>query len=50
VSSLDEFQKVEVEGDFHVGDYLILRSFFDDNEITCIYYDLGKMMSLLLVK
>jgi ectoine hydroxylase-related dioxygenase (phytanoyl-CoA dioxygenase family) len=38
----NEFQKVEVEGDFHLEGYLILRSFFDDNEITKIYDALRK--------
>ena len=37
MSSLDEFQKVEVEGDFHLEGYLILRSFFDATEIAHIY-------------
>jgi ectoine hydroxylase-related dioxygenase (phytanoyl-CoA dioxygenase family) len=37
LSKLDEFKKVEVEGDFHLEGYLILRSFFDANEIANIY-------------
>ena len=37
MSKLNEFKKVEVEGDFHLDGYLILRSFFDANEITKIY-------------
>ena len=37
MSKLDEFKKVEVEGDFHLDGYLILRSFFDANEIAHIY-------------
>jgi ectoine hydroxylase-related dioxygenase (phytanoyl-CoA dioxygenase family) len=37
LSKLNEFKKVEVEGDFHLDGYLILRSFFDANEITKIY-------------
>ena len=33
----NEFQKEEIEGDFNLEGYLILRSFFDANEITNIY-------------
>jgi ectoine hydroxylase-related dioxygenase (phytanoyl-CoA dioxygenase family) len=37
LSKLNALKKIEVEGDFHLDGYLILRSFFDANEITKIY-------------
>ena len=37
MSSIDEYKKVEVERDFFLDGYLILRSFFDANDIAHIY-------------
>jgi len=37
LSKLEGFKKVKVEGNFHLDGYLILRSFFDANEIAHMY-------------
>ena len=42
MSSLGKFKKKEIERDFHLDGYLILRSFFDANVIAQIYSALRK--------